>query len=810
MSTSTVKASKLSVTKHPLDSRSSSSSKSRVKPDKRSSKAQQQKPVSDEEADEENDDALLRPKQRSSSSPSTAAQPSHSVALDSSTNNDEDDEHDEDDMGDGEDELKLHIIERPAHTLPPSRSSHSARSTSDSSDDDENESEGGAGLTINRQYAAQYESEKRQQELSKKAQRGQKKSDMIALIQQEMAGMDGDDDDKEAQQRDGDEDEDDEDEDEDENEEEDDEGALLTEELDVRIHETLNAIKRKDPRVYDKSTVFFADDEQDGQSKEENADGGTSSKRKVTVKQLLLESMDGDEEEEEDSDDKPLTHVQEQAKLKRDLLVAANSSKRGAEAAAGAADKQADDDDEDDEDLFKVRITSAVSDSSLLPTSAAVSAAPLSSSAFLTSYLSHQWWKADPSTLPSWSAIRGEQPNPSLPTLSDEEEEEDREEAFEAAYNFRHQEEGAGEVKTWPRVIEDSVRRKDNTRKVARERKKEAAEAEKKRQEEELKRLKNDKLRGIQAKVREVEEVSGVMLDDEVRRGLRLDKGWDEEEHERLMAQLFDNDYYDRGTANEDEEAAIERIRREEEEEDAKSGTKATGGRGRLLSTVHPRLRQELLADMDELYALDYEDVIGGGSIKTRFHYTKVKPDTYGLTLDDILQKEDKELNKRISIKKLAPYRADNEPVDEDEDGQKRKGRGQQWGNRAVGYQQRRVEGVKRKLEAKKKEKKQQQQAGTEQNSAGQTDGKEQPTADGGQIAGGADGMKQKSANGSETAAKREDGKLTATQRRRLREKNRKARLTAGAANITAEANGTAAASQQQPQQPNKRLKAYK
>ena len=397
-----------------------------------------------------------------------------------------------------------------------------------------------------------------------------------------------------------------------------------------------------------------------------------------------------------------------------------------------------------------------------------------------------------------------EQPNPSLPTLSDEEEEEEREEAFEAAYNFRHQEEGASEVKTWPRVIEDSVRRKDNTRKAGRDRKKESKEADKKRQQEELKRMKNDKLRGIQDKVRQVEEVSGVVLDDDVRRGLRLDKGWDEEEHERLMAQLFDNEYYDKGTADEDEEAAIERIRREEEEEDAAS--KTAGSRGRLLSTVHPKLRQELLADMDDLYALDYEDVIGGGAIKTRFHYTKVKPDTYGLTLDDILDRDDKQLNKSVSIKKLAPYRPENEPIDDEAEGQKSRGREQQRGGRGGGgFSERREEGVKRKLEARKREK--QQQLSTQKDGAGQPTQKKSRAASSEKAdTEGVNGVKQSAANGGGAAVVRADGKLTATQKRRLRDRNRKARLTGGAS--TDDANVESANtpnSQQSAQQSNKR-----
>lgn len=39
-----------------------------------------------------------------------------------------------------------------------------------------------------------------------------------------------------------------------------------------------------------------------------------------------------------------------------------------------------------------------------------------------------------------------------------------------------------------------------------------------------------------------------------------------------------------------------------------------------------------------------------------RFEYTQVAPADFGMTVDDILRLDDKSLNKRVSLKKLAPY----------------------------------------------------------------------------------------------------------------------------------------------------------
>ncbi|KAJ3410956.1 KRRI-Interacting protein 1 [Chytridiales sp. JEL 0842] len=58
---------------------------------------------------------------------------------------------------------------------------------------------------------------------------------------------------------------------------------------------------------------------------------------------------------------------------------------------------------------------------------------------------------------------------------------------------------------------------------------------------------------------------------------------------------------------------------------------------------------------LDEVYQLDYEDMIG--DMPTRFKYRKVEPDTYGLKPDEILVAPDAALNDLMPLKRIAPFR---------------------------------------------------------------------------------------------------------------------------------------------------------
>ena len=64
---------------------------------------------------------------------------------------------------------------------------------------------------------------------------------------------------------------------------------------------------------------------------------------------------------------------------------------------------------------------------------------------------------------------------------------------------------------------------------------------------------------------------------------------------------------------------------------------------------------------LDELYKLDYEDIIG--DMPTRFKYRKVERNRFGLTPEEILFSRDTSLRQFVSLKRMAPYDEDGEYV---------------------------------------------------------------------------------------------------------------------------------------------------
>ncbi|EGD76766.1 hypothetical protein PTSG_12680 [Salpingoeca rosetta] len=157
---------------------------------------------------------------------------------------------------------------------------------------------------------------------------------------------------------------------------------------------------------------------------------------------------------------------------------------------------------------------------------------------FLRDYITRRMWRND-------GGEDDDTINYFDPEVDNEDDEHvERTEEYERQYNFRFEEPGATEIKSYPRVIAASARREKDTRKAARQRKKERKELEKKQKEEEISRLKKLKREQIKAKLRQIAEISG--HDPAALEGLDLDLDaeFDPDKFNQQLEKLFNDDYY--------------------------------------------------------------------------------------------------------------------------------------------------------------------------------------------------------------------------------------------------------------------------
>ncbi|CDF40101.1 unnamed protein product [Chondrus crispus] len=222
---------------------------------------------------------------------------------------------------------------------------------------------------------------------------------------------------------------------------------------------------------------------------------------------------------------------------------------------------------------------------------------------------------------------------------------EDKAEDFEAQYNFRFEDPDGAQVVSHARTVADSMRRPDDRRKKAREARKLRKQQEKLVKTEEIKHLKNLKRKEVKARLLAIQEAAGDGVDVS---GIDLDADFDPDQFNRQMESKFGDEYYS------------------QKDEDMKQITKeglATATEKRLEAKESEEVSKDLREDvnrlMDEYYNLDYEDIVAG--VPMRFNYKKVDPEAFNMTAEEVLRMEDKELNRIVSMKYLAPYRANRD-----------------------------------------------------------------------------------------------------------------------------------------------------
>jgi protein KRI1 len=344
----------------------------------------------------------------------------------------------------------------------------------------------------------------------------------------------------------------------------------------------------------------------------------------------------------------------------------------------------------------------------------------------------------DPETfLSNFMAARAWVPTDSArfqPLEEDDDEEDERADVFEAAYNLRFEDpKGSNEMlKSYARdvIAAKTVRREEPSgRKKQRDALREKREAEKAERDEERARYRRLKIDEMEEKLQKIKQAAGIRgktLKDEDWTKF-LDDGWDDERWEAEMNKRFGEDYYaeqDEVSSNSDDEAEDassnkkkkvkkpkwdddidindlvpdfeveeESIKRpvftlsdEEEGEEENDGESESAHKKSKTSKDRQKEKQEKkkAARLERKKIEELVDSKMDLDIPTKskqpalFRYRETSPTSFGLTARDILMAPDTALNQFAGLKKMASFR-DAEKKRKDKKNLGKKARLRQW-----------------------------------------------------------------------------------------------------------------------------------
>ncbi|KAM0562557.1 hypothetical protein ACHAPJ_002247 [Fusarium lateritium] len=563
-------------------------------------------------------------------------------------------------------------------------------------DDSDSESEdGGAavsatGFKVNEDFARRFEHNKKREERQRLEEKFKKTGKQ----------PEGDEDDDESSS----------------DEEEDEDGFLATEDLDAQISATLQAIRNKDPKVYDQEVTFYKPDDPTATTADKE-----KKEKPVYLKDYHREKyLRGDTGADDEDEDTPMTYNQEQVALKKSIV---------AEMHAAA---ESDDDDDDDGGFMKKKAPAKVDSNGVHPSRKAamtvtevdVANADKNPENFLSNFMSARAWV--PPDGSNWKAFESD----------DGEDDNDQADQFEQAYNLRFEDpERSNEfLRSYARDVAaaKSVRREEKSgRKRQRELERERKEAEKRERREEKARLRKLKLDEAQERLRRIKRTAGSagkdLTDEEWIKF--LDDAWEDDKWEEEMQKRFGDDYYaqqDDAVASdeegEDEEkkskhpkkpkwdddidikdiipdfeddeekpkislsdvedgAGEEEAEEDDEEDDGRPSKKRKTDHKKARKESQKQARQErtkLEALVDAKLELSDHALLKQPS-HAPFRYRETSPQSFGMTARDILlAPSDAALNDYAGLKKLATFR-DQEKKRKDKKRLGKKARLRQW-----------------------------------------------------------------------------------------------------------------------------------
>lgn len=488
-------------------------------------------------------------------------------------------------------------------------------------------------------------------------------------------------------------------------EEEDDEGVLASGVLDEQVQATLDAIRQKDPRVYDQDVQFYTSEEALPRSNSNSRIPKPIHLSEYHRRNLL----DGGSPAAESA---LPSYAEQQERVKDELVEEMHAAVERAE------DGKSDGDEGNDEFLVAKAPSHAISNQTKHTKDrlheSDVAIADQDPQNYLSRYVSSRAW------VPTESSKF-------QPFESDDEEEDQKAEDFEEAYNLRFEDPTKSNEVLMSHARDTaarySVRKEDlNPRKRARETERAKKEAARQVRSEEKARFRKLKIAEAEARVTKIQEAAGFQgspIGDEEWSAF-LEEGWSDDQWEKKMSEKFGANYYaDRDDHGDSEgEAATRKLKKPRWEDDieiddivpqftskeetntfdlaADSDPDEAPSRDPLPNAGTdtgqklPRNHREEIKKEKRQQRRKIERIVDG-QMETEermsnfskkhsgfFRYRDTSPTTFGMDARDILMASDGQLNQYAGLKKMAAFRdADKKRKDKKKLG--KKARLRQW-----------------------------------------------------------------------------------------------------------------------------------
>ena len=517
-------------------------------------------------------------------------------------------------------------------------------------------------------------------------------------------------------------------------EEEDDEGVLASGALDAQFQDTLKAIRRRDPRVYDEKAVFYTDPDEGAHN---GVDSNVKKERPMYLSDYHRRNLFEGAAAADGPDDEPMTYAQQQDDLKnvivKEMHAAATKNND-----AGDNENGSNEFNESNNDFLvrKATIQEEVGpkEASRNVQDVDVEAAEKDPETFLSNFMSARAWV---------SSVGSK----FQPFESDDEEDDRQAELFEEAYNLRFEDPNTSNEKIMSHardaVAKYSVRKEiTNPRKKARDAEREKKEAARQIREEEKARLRKLKVAEAEEKIMRIKEAAGI-------RGTSLQEhdwssfledGWDDALWEEEMKKRFGDGYYEDhdSEGSPEGEGKKRKMKKPKWDDDIDIGdlvpdfdtaenekqhfaltddesniggapiqSSENSGSENREPSIRPKSKQKTKRKreseeqrkgarkqrrkieqlVDEGMKVDETLSTFGKKHAGHFRYRETSPIAYGLTAKDILMASDSQLNQYAGLKKMAAFR-DSEKKKKDKKRLGKKARLRQWRKETFGDEQ--------------------------------------------------------------------------------------------------------------------------